>query len=56
MPLGVLGVQTTGAIWQDVRPLAGLVATINTSALAASAPAMTALRRWLASRLNWRPA
>ena len=42
--------------WRGVRPLAGLVATVNTSALAASAPAMTALRRWLASRLNWRPA
>jgi hypothetical protein len=53
--LGVLGVQATAAL-AGVRPLAGLVATINTSALAASAPAMTALRRWLASRLNWRPA
>ena len=53
--VGALGVQTTAEL-AGVRPLAGLVATVNTSALAASAPAMTALRRWLASRLNWRPA
>jgi len=50
-----VGVQATAAT-ASVRPLAGLVATANTAALAASAPALLELRRWLASRFHWRPA
>jgi hypothetical protein len=51
---GTLGVQATAAN-VGVRPLAGLVATASTTALAASAPALVELRRWLASRFDWRP-
>jgi hypothetical protein len=50
-----LGVQEVAASVK-VRPLAGPLATITTSAIAASAPALQELRGWLASRLNWRPA
>jgi hypothetical protein len=39
-----------------VRPLGGPAATANTAALAASAPALQALRGWLAGRFDWRPA
>ena len=53
--VGTLGVQATAAN-VGVRPLAGLVAAASTAALAASAPALTDLRRWLASRFDWRPA
>ena len=50
-----LGVQATAAT-VDVRPLGGPAATANTAALAASAPALQALRGWLAGRFDWRPA
>lgn len=50
-----LGVQATAAT-VDVRPLGGTAATANTAALAASAPAMQELRRWLVDQFNWRPA
>jgi hypothetical protein len=53
--VAALGVQATAAN-VNVRPLSGLGATANTAALAASAPALVELRRWLASHLNWRPA
>jgi hypothetical protein len=48
-------VQATAAT-ASVRPLAGLIATSNTAALAARAPALLELRHWLTSRFNWRPA
>ncbi len=50
-----LGVQSAAAT-VSIRPLAGLAATTNTAAVAASAPALLELRRWLVSRFNWRPA
>ena len=50
-----LGVQATAAT-VDVRPLGGPAATANTAAIAAHAPALLELRRWLAGRFNWRPA
>ncbi len=50
-----LVVQATAAT-VDVRPLGGPAATANTAALAASAPALQELRRWLTSRFGWRPA
>jgi hypothetical protein len=50
-----LGVQATAAM-VEVRPLAGPAATANTAAVATSASALQELRRWLASRFNWRPA
>jgi hypothetical protein len=53
--VAALGVQATAAN-VNVRPLAGLGATANTTALAAGVPALVELRRWLASRFNWRPA
>ncbi len=37
-------------------PAGGPAATANTAALAASVAALHELRRWLASRFNWRPA
>jgi hypothetical protein len=40
----------------NVRPLAGPTATASTSVIAAGAPALVELRRWLASRFSWRPA
>jgi hypothetical protein len=40
----------------NVRPLAGPAATANTAVIAVGAPALAELRRWLASRFNWRPA
>ncbi len=52
---GSLGVQAAAAT-VNVRPLAGPVATTNTAAVAANAPALQELRRWLASRFNWHPA
>jgi hypothetical protein len=52
---GALGVQTAAATI-DVRPLSGTAAAINTAAVAAGAPALSELRRWLLSRFNWRPA
>jgi hypothetical protein len=53
--VSTLGVQATAATVK-VRPMSGLVATANTAALAASAPALRELRGWLASRFSWRPA
>ncbi len=53
--VGALGVQVTAAT-ANVRPLAGPMATANTAALASSAPVLLELRRWLASRFDWRPA
>jgi len=50
-----LGVQATAAT-VDVRPLGGPAATANTAALAVNVAALQELRRWLASRFNWRPA
>ncbi len=50
-----LGVQATAAT-VNVRPLAGAAATANMAAVAAPAPALAELRRWLAGRFNWRPA
>ena len=49
------GVRATAAT-VNVRPLAGPTATANTAVIAAGAPALAELRRWLASRFNWRPA
>jgi hypothetical protein len=53
--VGMQGVQTVAQA-ANVRPLAGPVATTNTAVLAANAPALSELRNWLASRLNWHPA
>jgi hypothetical protein len=53
--VSALGVQATAAA-VNVRPLGGPAATASTAALAADAPALLELRRWLAGRLNWRPA
>lgn len=50
-----LGVQATAAT-VDVRPLGGAAAASSTMAVAASAPALLELRRWLANRFDWRPA
>jgi len=50
-----MGVQAAAAT-VSVRTLTGPVATANTSALAANAPALVELRRWLAGRLNWKAA
>jgi hypothetical protein len=50
-----IGVQAAAAS-VDVRPLGGAAATANTAVLAARAPALQELRRWLAGWLNWRPA
>ena len=50
-----LGVQVAAAT-VNVRPLGGLAATSNTVAIAAPAPALDELRRWLVGRLNWKPA
>jgi len=50
-----LALQTVGAA-AGVRPLAGPVATASASAVAADSAALLELRRWLASRFNWRPA
>lgn len=49
-----LGVQAAAAT-VGVRPLSGLAATSNTAAIAANAPALEELRRWLAGRFNWKP-
>ena len=49
------GVQATAAT-VNVRPLAGPTATASTAVIAVGAPALAELRRWLASRFNWRPA
>ncbi len=38
----------------SVRPLAGAEATASTTEVAAEAPALLELRRWLATRFNWR--
>jgi hypothetical protein len=40
----------------DVRLLAGPAATASAAPVAASAAALLALRTWLATRFNWRPA
>jgi hypothetical protein len=40
----------------DVHPLGGPAATANTAPVAANEAALLALRKWLASRFNWRPA
>jgi hypothetical protein len=49
------GVRATAAT-VNVRPLAGPTATASTAVIAVGAPALAELRRWLASRFNWRPA
>jgi hypothetical protein len=53
--VGMLGVQTMAQA-ANVRPLAGPVAATNTAVLATNAFALSELRNWLSSRLNWRPA
>jgi len=53
--VAVPGVQATAAT-VNVRPLTGLTAAANTAVIAVGAPALEELRRWLASRFNWRPA
>ncbi len=40
----------------DVHPMGGPTATANTAPVAANEAALLALRNWLASRFNWRPA
>ncbi|HEY3848824.1 MAG TPA: hypothetical protein VGL95_17100 [Acetobacteraceae bacterium] len=52
---GALDVQSP-ALALDVRPLGGPAATANTAPVAANEAALLALRKWLASRFNWRPA
>jgi hypothetical protein len=52
---GALDVQSS-AMWLDVRPLGGPAATANTAPVAANGAALQELRKWLASRFNWRPA
>jgi hypothetical protein len=53
--VGALGVQATAAN-VNVRPVGGAAATTSTAAVAATAPVLQELRRWLASRFNWQPA
>jgi hypothetical protein len=48
-------VQVAGASL-NIRPLGGAAATTGAAAMAASATSLVELRRWLASRFNWRPA
>ena len=50
-----LGVQVTGTEL-GVQLLSGPAAGTNMAAVAADAATLTELRRWLASRFNWRPA
>jgi hypothetical protein len=50
-----LGVQSP-AMSLDVHPLGGPAATANTAPVAANEAALLALRKWLASHFNWRPA
>lgn len=50
-----LGVQAAAST-VAVRPLGGPAATTNTAAIATTSLALQELRRWLASRFNWRPA
>ncbi|HVC63469.1 MAG TPA: hypothetical protein VND19_24280 [Acetobacteraceae bacterium] len=50
-----LGVQSA-AMALDVRLLGGPAATASTAPAAANEAALLALRKWLASRFNWRPA
>jgi hypothetical protein len=52
---GSQGVQATAAAL-NVRPLGGPAAPISAGAAAAHASDLLELRRWLASRFNWRPA
>jgi hypothetical protein len=52
---GALDVQSP-AMSLDVHPLGGPAATANTAPVAANETALLALRKWLASRFNWRPA
>jgi hypothetical protein len=53
--VAALGVQAAAAT-VNVRPLSGPAATASTAAVAADAPILLKLRRWLAGRLNWQPA
>jgi hypothetical protein len=52
---GTLDVQSA-AMALSVRVLAGPAATASTTPVAAGEPALLALRKWLLSRFNWRPA
>jgi hypothetical protein len=52
---GALTVQSP-AMSLDVHLLGGPAATANTAPVAANEAALLALRKWLASRFNWRPA
>jgi hypothetical protein len=52
---GALDVQSP-ALSLDVHPLGGPAATANAAPAAANQAALLALRNWLASRFNWRPA
>ena len=40
----------------DVHPLGGPAATANTAPVAVNETALLALRTWLVTRFNWRPA
>jgi hypothetical protein len=53
--VAVPGMQATAATG-NVRPLTGPTAAANNAVIAVGAPALLELRRWLASRFNWRPA
>ena len=52
---GALDVQMP-AMALDIHLLGGPAATANTAPVAVNEAALLALRKWLASRFNWRPA
>jgi hypothetical protein len=52
---GALDVQSP-AMSLDVHPLGGPAATANTAPVAVNEAALLALRTWLVTRFNWRPA
>src|SRR5581483_2814687 len=52
---GALDVQSA-ALALGVRPLGGPAATACTAPIAANEAALLALRKWLATRFNWKPA
>jgi hypothetical protein len=52
---GALDVQSP-AMSLDLHLLGGPAATANTAPVAANEAALLSLRKWLASRFNWRPA
>jgi hypothetical protein len=52
---GALDVQAL-ALLLGARPMGGAEASANAGAVAASQPALLALRRWLGTRYHWKPA